>query len=247
MTPKESLELLEKLHDKLGLWEGISLFILLLILGLLTLYIKSLIKGSAEAFYKKTIEEFKSQLNKNLQTQVGLFFRDENVRNSLLASIGQKSFEKKIECWQLTQAMYFQYQKIWNFSEQTNSTEYSELDSKLNDLRIKLFNETIYIGYELSSKLIRQNSLMRENLRNRRMEINYSGSRYQQYNETPLQNTLSRIGEVESKISDLLYETEKWIITKLHSDQTLEKFEFTQDQLDKIKEERNKQFDNITE
>lgn len=245
MEPKDGFELLEKVSEKLGQFAGISLIILLFLLWVFSLYIKASIKAAAEESYSKSIEEFKSQLNKSIQTQLGLFFRDESVRNNLLSSIGQKSFEKKIECWQLTQAMYFEYQKIWSFSEQTKKNEYSNLDDKLNDLRNKLFNQTIYIGYELSSKLIRQNSLMRENLRNKRTEIAYSGSNYQSYNEGALQKTLTRIRDVETKILDLLYETEQWIITKLHSDQTLEKFEFTMEQLDKIKEERKKQFDNI--
>ena len=57
---------------------------------------------------------------------------------------------------------------------------------------------------------------------------------------------LSRINQVETNISDLLYETEQLVITKLHSDQTIEKFDFTKEQLEKIKEERNKQFSTIT-
>ena len=82
--------------------------------------------------------------------------------------------------------MYFVYQKIWNFSETTNNSEYVDLDGKLNSLRTKIFTETVYLGYELSSKLIRQNSLMRDNLRNKRTELIYSGRNYQPHNEDVL-------------------------------------------------------------
>ena len=47
------------------------------------------------------------------------------------------------------------------------------------------------------------------------------------------------------KISDIMYEIEKWIIDKLHSDQTIENFEFTREQLESIKKERELKFDTI--
>jgi hypothetical protein len=49
----------------------------------------------------------------------------------------------------------------------------------------------------------------------------------------------------ESKITELLYETELWIMNKLHSDQTLERFEFSKEQLEKIKAEREKHFETL--
>lgn len=50
-------------------------------------------KAIAEENSKKAIEEFKNQLSKIIKTQMGLFYRDDNVRNNLLSTIGQKSFE----------------------------------------------------------------------------------------------------------------------------------------------------------
>lgn len=246
MEPKDTLEFLEKVSERLGLVGGIIVIILLILFWVLSTHLKQSIKSAAEESYLKTLEELKSQLSKNLQTQVGLFFRDESVRNNLLTYIGQKSFDKKIECWQATQGMYFEYQRMWSFSKDTNNSEYVDLDDKLNNLRTKIFTETVYLGYELSSKLIRQNSLMRENLRNKRTELIYSGENYQFHNEGVLQKTLSRINQVETNITDLLYETEQLVITKLHSDQTIEKFDFTKEQLEKIKEERHKQFSSMT-
>jgi hypothetical protein len=242
---KQVFDLLTEVENKLGTWSAVLLIVLVVVFIVTCIYLKYFIKSSAEESSKKTIEEFKNQLNKSLQTQIGLFFRDESIRNSLLISIGQKSFEKKIEYWQLTQSLYFEYQKIWSFSEDTNINDYVELDNKLNGLRIKLFNETVYLGYELSQNLIRQNSLMRENVRLKRTEFVYSGKNYQPYHETQLQSTLNRLSNNDGKITESLSEIEKWIMTKLHSDQTIDKFEFTTEQLNKIKEERNRQFDNI--
>lgn len=247
MELKDLLENLQKIHNKLGLW-GVILFITLILLSsAIVVYLKYSIKSSAEEFSKKTIADFKNYLNKSLQTQMGLFFRDETIRNSLIVSIGQISFNKKIECWQLTQNLYFNYQKSWNFTENTEVKKYIELDNNLNELRIKIFNETIYIGYDLSEKLVRLNSLMREGLRNRRTEFAYSGKNYQLYAENKLQSNLNKQKDVESEISDLLYNVEKWIMKKLYSDQTIDKFEFTPEQLEKIKSERNKQFDEFNQ
>ncbi len=243
---KDLQELLQSIDSKLGTW-GIILFLtVIIVVFLASIYYKYYVKAIAEENSKKAIEEFKNQLSKNIQTQMGLFFRDENVRNNLLSTIGQKSFEKKIECWQFIQAQYFKYQKTWNFDSSTDIKEYTDIDNDLSDLRIKIFNETIYLGYDLSPKLLRLNSLMREGLRQKKTELAYSGNNYQLHLETKLQNNLDQQHDVEQKIIELLYDVEKWIIDKLHSDQTIDKFEFTSQQLEVIKAERLKQFETIS-
>lgn len=246
MDTKEILELLGKVQSKQGDLSLLIVIGLIVAIGILITYLKYATKSIAEEASNKSIALYESNLSEKLQTQIGLFFRDENVRNNLLTHIGTKSIDKKIECWQTSQQMYFNYQKSWSFSELTNVEEYLNLDKDLNDIRTKLFIETIHIGYFLSQKMIRLNSLMRENLRQKRTEFAYSGKNYQSFNETKLQNTLNRQQENEVKISEIMYEIEKWIIEKLHSDQTIENFEFTREQLEAIKKERETKFETIT-
>jgi len=243
---KEIFELLEKVHNRQG---DLKLFIvigLIIVIGILITYLKYATKSIAEEASKKSIALYESKLSEKLQTQIGLFFRDENVRNNLLTHIGTKSIDKKIECWQTSQKMYFKYQKSWSFSDSTDVKEFVDIDNKLNEIRTQIFTETIHIGYFLSQKIIRLNSLMRENLRLRRTEMAYSGNNYQTHNETKLQNTLNLQQGNEQTISDLMYEIEKWIIDKLHSDQTIENFEFTKEQRDAIKKERETKFETIS-
>lgn len=244
---KDIYELLEKVQNQQGNLQLFFVIGLIVLIGVLITYLKYATKSIAEEASKKSIALYESNLSEKLQTQIGLFFRDESVRNNLLTHIGVKSIDKKIECWQIIQKMYFNYQKSWTFSETTSVDEFIYLDNELNEIRTKVFTETIHIGYFLSQKIIRLNSLMRENLRQKRTEFAYSGKNYHSYNETKLQNTLNRQQENEVKISDIMYEIEKWIIDKLHTDQTIENFEFTKEQLEAIKKERETRFETITE
>jgi|GEM_PF-3554888 len=242
---KDIYDLLQDVQQKQG---GLKLFIviaLIIMIGVLIVYLKYYTKSIAEEASKRSLAKFESNLSNELQTQIGLFFRDENVRTNLLTTIGTKSFDKKIECWQAIQSMYFEYQQSWGFSSDTETDKYVELDKNLNEIRFIIFNETVYIGYFLSQKMIRMNSLMRNNLREKRTEFIFSGDNYEPHNESRLQGVLNRQQVNENEISDLMYEIEKWIMDKLHSDQTLEKFEFTNEQLDQIKKEREKRFDSI--
>jgi Ulp1 family protease len=220
---------------------------LIVAIGVLIIYLTYATKAIAEEASKKSLASYESKLSEKLQTQIGLFFRDENVRNNLLTHIGTKSIDKKIECWQTIQKMYFKFQKSWSFSDSTDLKEFVEIDSELNDTRTQIFTETIHIGYFLAQKMIHLNSLMRENIRLRRTEFSYSGQNYQSFNDIKLQNTLNRLRENEQTISELMYEIEKWIIEKLHSDQTIENFEFSREQLDQIKKEREMKFETISE
>lgn len=242
---KEVLDLIKEIEEKLGIY-SVILFIALLVFSIcIFLYLKYSLKSLAEETSKKSIVEFKGAIDKSIQTQMGLFFRDESVRNELMKNIGQKSFDKKVECWQLLYNLYFEYQKSWTFDQETDVKDYIEIDQKLGEARTKIFTETIHLGYELSQMLIRLGSLMRDGIRTKRTEFLYSGRNYQNFNESKLQFNLSQQQDIETKISNLIYEVEEWIITKLHSDQTLEKFEFSKDQLDKIQAERKKQFDSF--
>lgn len=239
---KDTYELLQKVQDQQG---DLKLFIaiaLIILIGIIFVYIKYYAKSIAEEASKKTLAKFESNLSDKLQTQIGLFFRDENVRTNLLTSIGIKSFEKKIECWQTIQSMYFKYQTSWGFSEDTEVEKYEELDKALNEIRLNIFKENVYIGYFLSQKMIRMNSLMRNNLREKRAEFIFSGKNYQPHHENRLQRLLNKQQTNEVHINDVMYEIEKWIMEKLNSDQTLDKFEFTKEQLEQIKNEREKKF-----
>jgi hypothetical protein len=242
---KDILDLIKEIEQKLGMYSVILFFALLIFSICIFLYLKYSLKSLAEEASKKSIVAFKAAIDKSIQTQMGLFFRDDNVRNELVKNIGQKSFDKKIECWQLLYNLYFEYQKSWNFDQDTDVKDYIEIDQKLGEARTKVFTETIHLGYELSQKLIRLGSLMRDGIRTKRTEFMYSGINYQHFTESKLQANLSRQQEIETTISALIYEVEEWIITKLHSDQTLEKFEFSKEQLEKIQAERKKQFDSI--
>lgn len=242
---KDIFELLEKVQKTQGNLSLIIVIGLIVVIGVLMTYLKYATKSIAEEAANKSLALYESNLSEKLQTQIGLFFRDENVRNNLLIHIGTKSIDKKIECWQTSQKMYFKYQKSWSFSETTDIKEFVAIDNELYDVRTQIFAETIHIGYFLSQKMIRLNSLMRDNIRLHRTELAYSGTNYQQYNETKLQNTLDRQQGNEQTISELMNEIEKWIIDKLHSDQTIENFEFTKEQLDAIKKERERKFETI--
>lgn len=243
---KDIYELLEKVRDTQGNLSLLIIFGLIVAIGVLITYLKYATKAIAEEASKKSLASYESKLSEKLQTQIGLFFRDENVRNNLLTHIGTKSIDKKIDCWQTSQKMYFKYQKSWSFSDTTDVKEFIDIDNELNDIRTQIFTETIHIGYFLSQKMIRLNSLMRENLRLRRTEFAYSGKNYQSFNETKLQSTLNRQQQNEQTISELMYEIEKWIIEKLHSDQTIENFEFSREQLEAIKKERETKFETIS-
>jgi len=209
---------------------------LIIIFALLLTFLKYRTKAIAEEASKKSIAGFESKLEENLQTQIGLFFRNEVVRNNLLTHVGTNSIDSKISLWQKLYKLYFDYQKSWFFNETTDVEEYNKKDDLLNELRSEIFENTIYLGADLSIFMIRTNNLMRENLRNKRTVLNSSS--YSNTGELEV-----RMQQSEIEISDLLTSIEKWITKKLSTDQSLEKYEFSEEQLEKIKTERDKRFD----
>ena len=207
-------------------------------IGVLITFLKYRTKAIAEEASKKSIAGYESNLAEKLQTKIGLFFRDEAVRNNLLTHVGTKSIDTKIDLWQKLYNLYFIYQTSWNFDASTNIEEYSKIDKELNELRNEILKNTIYLGGELSVRMIRANSLMRDNLRNKRTVVHSSAFSNTCQVEMNMQNN-------EQKLSEHLTAIEKWITSKLSTDQNLEKYEFSDDQLEKIKNERDKKFDTL--
>jgi hypothetical protein len=239
------LDELNKIQDQKGDLMVFIAILMIIVIFILITYLKYKTKSIAEEASQKAVAEFENNLADKLQTQIGLFFRDESVRNNLLTSIGNKSIEVKISSWQTLQRMYFQYQKSWNFSNKTEIEEYTQIDNALFENRETTFINTVYLGYFVSQKMIRLNSLMRENVRLKMSELFHSGNNYEPHKEKKLTDYLDRQSTNEQTISDLLYEIEKWLIDNLHSDQTVDKFEFTKEQLDYINQERQKKFEKI--
>jgi hypothetical protein len=165
---KTILEELNRIQETQGYIYVFTTIGLIIIFGLLLTFLKYRTKAIAEEASKKSIAGFESNLEENLQTKIGLFFRNEIVRNNLLTHVGTKSIDTKIILWRKLYKLYFSYQGSWFFNEKTNIEEYDKIDNLLNELRIETFENTVYLGADLSILMIRTNSLLRENLRNRR-------------------------------------------------------------------------------
>lgn len=214
---KQVYEILEKIQT--GQW-SIPLVLSLIFCGLIFLYFKSRTESIAKLSSEKALEEFKS----NLSNGKDYLFRDESIRIELLSYVGKLSIDKKIECWRETLSSYFLYQKSWEFNTETPLDSYQKIDSALNDIREKIFANTVYLGYDLSQDMIHLNSLMRRSLRNRRtgIEINF-----------------------ESEITEKIYSIEKNLINLLHSADNIEKYDFSDEQKNKLEELSSKQLDEI--
>lgn len=233
MTPRidysQFVNLLTSINNKLGYGGFIFLGVVIVVIIGSYITLKASLEASAKRRDNELIEQFKSELSKSVQIQMSILNRDEIIRNSLITFSGQKSYDKKIECWQKLYNMYFEYQKIWGFDEKTPLQEYLNLDKDLIMLRQNFFIETIHLGYELSQKLIHTIFLMREGVYLKRNSI---------------KKTLNLTGDIspaknEIMISDMLTETEKFLMHKIHSDISIDKFDYDQDILNKMKEERS--------
>ena len=212
---KEIYEILEKIQT--GQW-SIPLIMVFLAGVIIFYYFRRKAESIAQLSAGKALEKFKIDLSNGKD----FLFRDENIRAELLSYVGKLSIDKKIECWQETSSSYFLYQTSWNFSQDTNLDSYQKIDSVLNNVREKIFENTVYLGYELSNEMVHLNSLMREGLRHRRTGYGR---------------------DVENEISETKNHIEKRLIDILHSADNIEKYDFTEEQKNKLEELEKKQFD----
>ncbi len=210
-------EILEKIQT--GQW-SIPLIMVVLAGVIIFYYFRRKAESIAQLSAGKALEKFKIDLSNGKD----FLFRDEKIRVELLSYVGKLSIDKKIECWQETSSSYFLYQTSWNFSQDTNLDSYQKIDSVLNNVREKIFENTVYLGYDLSNEMVHLNSLMREGLRHRRT---------------------GHGRDVENEISETKNNIEKRLIDILHSADNIEKYDFTEEQKNKLEELEKKQFDNI--
>ena len=87
---KELLEALSRIQEEQGNFQLYIAILLIIILAVLFWYLKYFIKSVAEETSKKSAAEFESQLSEKIQRNIGLFFRDENVRTNLRLNLGKR-------------------------------------------------------------------------------------------------------------------------------------------------------------
>ena len=214
---KHLYEILENIQT--GQW-SIPSIMALLVGTLLFCYFRKKAESIAQLSAEKALEKFKMDLSNGKD----FLFRDEKIRAELLSHVGKLSIDKKLECWQETSSSYFLYQTSWNFGQDTKIDSYQKIDTVLKNIRENIFTNTVYLGYDLSNKMVHLNSLMRNGLRYRR-----SGNGR----------------DVEDEIIELKSHIEKLLIDSLHSADNIEKYDFTEEQKRKLEELENIQFDNI--
>lgn len=182
----EALGRIERMYGNLGLWLVIGLAVGIILIGTY-LYFRT--KGIAQLAVDKSLEKYKSGLDESvkksmasyesklgleLQSELGVMFRDENIRNEALSHILKDLYKIRIDLWKKVYASYFEYQESWNWTKEDLKTSkyYTQL-SKLIKQREEIFINEVQLGEDLTFDLIRINTHIRSSLLARVKQLKY--------------------------------------------------------------------------
>ncbi|NMB83041.1 MAG: hypothetical protein GYA14_14610 [Ignavibacteria bacterium] len=222
---EELLKVLDKISAIYGPIYGTLFFVLLVGLFLILYFFQKRIKNISEEISSRAISEFNKKLD--------LIFRDETIRTSLRYKIAQDSVDKKMEFYKKVNETYFIYQKSWLFTKETPDEDIKSISDAILKLREELFINSIYLGGELSDKLIRSVSFMYSDFRRKVEEI-----------KNPYRISKQDTIDYVMQLSDLMADARKWLVENIFPDQTVKQFEFTPEQQNRIEEEKKKFLDN---
>jgi hypothetical protein len=142
--------LLEKIDGVLGFY-GIIAFIILactIIFGFI--FIKSWITKAAQESSEKSLVLFKNDLDRKLETQLKLTFKDLDIRNQIHSKFGVESISVKIELWKEIYSLYFDYQEAWDKYDIWLTQKQKDYLNCLHKNRIGIFINSLYLGGELT-------------------------------------------------------------------------------------------------
>lgn len=235
------IERLNQIQSVFG-YGGFFVIILLVISGFL-LY-RYLIKSTeriAEEASDKSVAKYQSELSKKMEKELRLFFRDENIRSDLNSHFAKKSIETKLKVWQESYQLYFDYQRTWHFDKTEFDNRITEFDKKFQKNRELIFINSVYLGGYITSRLITMNNGMRNYVRGK-YRFFHSASPDRDGNKVEQEYRRS-----SDKVEEIRPEIEEWINKNLLIDHDSKMWEFTESQLETIKEQKDQEFEDINQ
>ncbi|MEK6452092.1 MULTISPECIES: hypothetical protein [unclassified Myroides] len=236
----KALQALNQIEKVLGLTGAIIVIVLGLIGYLLFTWLSKSVEKIAEETSEKSLAKFQSVLDSKLEGKLKLFFRNDEIRNSITSHFVIKSIEIKLQIWTETYQLYFNFQRTYFFDKAQFDTEIEEEDKKFQLNRERIFLNSVYLGGFLTSKLITLNNSLRNALR-----VQYRIKHLEYSNMDSKQTKIER-GRYIDQIDRILPEVEKWINTNLTVDYNTKVWDFTEDQLKIINEQNNQKFEDLT-
>ncbi len=236
---EKALKVLNEIEKVFGLI-GIIIVISLALTGYLIFrWLEKAVEKMAEEASEKSLAKFQTTLDKRLETQMRLFFRNENIRNSISSNYAIKSIDKKLEVWTEAYKLYFEFQSTWHHTKEELDVSIEPLDKKLQANRENIFLSSVYLGGFMTSKLITLNTSLRQALRKQYL---FNHLAFPQRDGQRVENE-KRV--FLDRIESILPEVEKWITTNLTVDHNSKMWDFTPEQLQVIEEQNKQSFEDL--
>ncbi len=233
---EKAVKTLNEIEKVFGLL-GVIIVITLILTGYLIFkWLDKSVEKMAEEASDKSLAKFQNTLDKRLETQVRLFFRNEDIRNSISSTFAIKSIDKKLEVWTETYKLYFEFQGTWHHTKDELDAVIETFDKKFQANRENIFLSSVYLGGFLTSNLITLNTSIRQALRTQYL-INHLA--FRQLDGQRLENDKEVF---LNKIEAIIPEVKKWIITNLTVDHNSKMWDFTTEQLKVIEEQKKQSF-----
>ncbi len=235
------LELIKELSEHFNLAGGILMLLLTLGFVFLFIYLKGMIEKASEEAAEKSRIKFENVLKTNLDAQIKLLFRNEGIRSDILSFTAKKSIEKKIEIWQKTYSLYFEYTASSILTALVfKNLIIDSLDKKYEENRKEIFINSVYLGGELTAMSITLNNSMRNYLREK--------IRFNDTNDIALKTRSEEVMRQHSdKVEELTNRIEKWLAENINANHTSAAYEFNDEQLARIRAQNNIKFEEIVD
>jgi len=236
---EKAVKTLNEIEKVFGLL-GVIIVISIVLTGYLIFkWLDKSVEKMAEEASEKSLAKFQSTLDKRLETQVRLFFRNEDVRNSISSNYAIKSIDKKLEIWNETYKLYFEFQGTWHHNTEELDAVIETFDKKFQANRDNIFLNSVYLGGFMTSKLITLNTSIRQALRKKYL---YNHLAFQQRDGQRVENERKIFLD---RIEAILPEVEQWITANLTIDHSSKMWDFTAEQLKVIEEQNKQSFEDI--
>ncbi len=230
MKPDEVKKILEAIVTTFGPFLGALLIFTVLVICVILYFFKKRIESIADEISKKAVTEFGKKLD--------LAFRDEALRIDLQSHLGKTSIDKKLTLYEEVYSLYFDYQKSWTFKKETPQEDIRALWSKILQMRQKIFLNSIYLGGYLTDNLLKAVISMHTLLEDKVANINNPLIKYfpsYVHSDKTLFSEEERLGEYLDK-------SRTWLYENLLTDQNIRMYDFTDNQKNFLREEREKIF-----
>lgn len=227
----DTYSLIKTIINDLGFVIGFLMLIVVIVIGLMMFYLRSVIVSDLDEKTRVKIE--------NLEKKLKLTFRDEKIRRDLTIYSAKMSIDKKIELFMKVSNDYNNLMNAFKYLPSVPKEKINPLMKDVQNTKNEIINNSIFLGGELTEILLKINEKLLDSIYGRRVVDKLNNPLASAEIKKDEKQIRLNIIKNNNDIRNLFVKSRELLVKNLYTDQDIERYNISEGQNELIETARN--------